>query len=487
MASAEDLPLVVVAVGTDHHPFDRLVSWVDGWRSERSARVVIQHGSSVAPRAADGVSVLPPADLQALFSAAVAIVTHGGPGTIAAARDAGVVPIVVPRRPELGEHVDDHQVRFVARLAADGSVVAPTGEDALWRALDRALQDPGTFRSPADDRSPAPAATRFGDLVERLLRESPAEERVRVLYVAGWGRSGSTLLDRMLGQVPSVFSAGELRDVWLRGVIEDRLCGCGERFHACDVWSKIGQEAFGGWDAVDVEAVHDLRVRLDRPWSPPRVLTSRLSPALDGDVQRYVDHLSALYRAIADVSGARVIVDSSKIPTYALLLRRIPGIDLRVLHLVRDSRGVVFSWQKQVVRPDGRGTDEMIRYGAAGASARYVFYNGLTHGLRAMRIPVRFLRYEDLIVRPRAHVRDVLSFAGIRSTDDELSFLGDHEVDLAPNHTVDGNPMRLRAGTVPLRLDDAWRRDMDRRTRATVTALTAPMLAAYGYEVRGRR
>jgi UDP-N-acetylglucosamine transferase subunit ALG13 len=486
MPSPEDLPLVVVAVGTDHHPFDRLVSWVDGWASERTARVVIQHGTSIRPRAAEGVSVVSPATLQSLFAGAVAIVTHGGPGTIAAARDAGVVPIVVPRRRDLGEHVDDHQVRFVTRLAADGSVVAPTGEDAVWRALDRALADRQTFRTSADDRSPSRAAGRFGDLVERVVGRGDGESRLRVLFVAGWGRSGSTLLGRMLGQVPGVFSAGELRDVWLRGVIEDRLCGCGERFHACDLWSKVGQEAFGGWDGVDVEAVHRLRLRLDRPWSPPRVLTSRLTPALDADVQRYVDHLAALYRAIEQVSGAGVIVDSSKIPTYALLLRRIPGIDLRVLHLVRDSRGVVFSWQKQVMRPDGGGADEMVRYGAAGASARYVFYNGLTHGLGAAGLPSRFLRYEDLVARPRLHVCDVLSFAGMQPTDGDLSFLGEHEVDLAPNHTVDGNPMRLQAGTMPIELDEAWRRDMDRRTMATVTMLTAPMLATYGYRMRGR-
>jgi UDP-N-acetylglucosamine transferase subunit ALG13 len=485
MVTEDDLPLVVVAVGTDHHRFDRLVSWVDGWAAERAARVVIQHGTSMAPQRAEGIAVVSPAELHALFSKAVAVVTHGGPGTIASARDAGVVPIVVARRPQLGEHVDDHQVRFVSRLAAQGSVLAPSGENAVWDALDRALADPASFRASAQDRSPAHATARFGELVARLVDRTPHEPSLRVLYVAGWGRSGSTLLDRMLGQIPGVFSAGELRDIWLRGVIEDRLCGCGERFHACELWRKVGEEAFGGWDGLDVDLAHGLRVRLDRPWTPPRVLASRLDPRLDADVQRYVDHLSALYRAIADVSGARVIVDSSKIPTYALLLRRIPGIDLRVVHLVRDSRGVVFSWQKQVVRGDGRGADHMVRYGAAGASARYLYYNGLTHGLQALRLPRLFLRYEDLIGTSRSAIGSVMSFADLPEAAGDLAFLGEHGADLAPNHTVDGNPMRLQAGPVRLRVDDAWRRDMSPRTKAVVTSLTAPLLAAYGYEWRG--
>jgi len=481
MVSTDDLPLVVVAVGTDHHRFDRLVGWVDAWAGERSARVVIQHGTSAAPVTAEGVPVLPPADLQALFGRAVAVVTHGGPGTIAAARDAGAVPIVVARRPDLGEHVDDHQLRFVQRLAADRSVRAVNREDALWRELDRALEDPDSFRASPGDRSPVEAAARFGALVDELVGGPTAASRLRVLYVAGWGRSGSTLLDRLLGQVPGVFSAGELRDIWLRGAIEDRLCGCGRRFHACDLWRKVGEEAFGGWDGLDAEETHALRLRLDRPWSPPRVMASRIEPRLDADVQRYVDRLTALYRAIADVSGARVIVDSSKIPTYAVLLRRIPGIDLRVLHLVRDSRGVVFSWQKHVVRADGAGLDRMPSYGAIGASARYVFYNALTHGLRALGVPMRFLRYEDLVSSPRDHVRQILEFAGSSPSDADLGFIHDGTAELGPNHTVDGNPMRLQAGSVSVRLDDAWRREMSGGTAALVTALTAPMLAAYRY------
>jgi len=189
------------------------------------------------------------------------------------------------------------------------------------------------------------------------------------------------------------------------------------------------------------------------------------------------------------VTGARVIVDSSKIPTYAMLLRGLPGVDLRVLHLVRDSRGVVFSWQKRVRRTDGAdadgsdagGDDEMFRYGAASASLRYAYYNGLTHALRAGRVPYRFLRYEDLLAAPERRVRDALAFAGRPAEESELGFLGDGHAELEPNHTVDGNPMRLQQGPVMLKVDDAWRREMGPVDRALVSALTAPLLAAYGY------
>src|SRR4051812_48764894 len=77
----------------------------------------------------------------------------------------------------------------------------------------------------------------------------------KVLYVGGSGRSGTTLLDRMLGQVPGVWSTGELARVWDNGLRDNELCGCGEPFWECAFWREVGDAAFGGWHQVDVEHV----------------------------------------------------------------------------------------------------------------------------------------------------------------------------------------------------------------------------------------
>jgi UDP-N-acetylglucosamine transferase subunit ALG13 len=469
-------PLIVALVGTDHHPFDRLVRWVDAWAGARDARVVVQHGTARPPEHAEGVRLLPGDELAELLANATAVVSHGGPGTIAAVRAAGRLPIVVARETKRGEHVDDHQRRFVAAAAAAGDVRQVDDERSLVSALDQALADPAAQRIEPGARDVAETVERFGDRVTGLFRP-PA---VTVLFIAGWGRSGSTLLDRMLGQVPGVFSAGELRDIWQRGIVEDRLCGCGEPFRSCPVWRKVGEVAFGGWDELDVTEAQRLRRRLDRPWSVPLLLGSKLTPMLDADVARYASLLSRLYTGIAEATDATVIVDSSKIATFAMLARQAPGIDLRTLHLVRDPRGVITSWRKQVVRRDGSGDDAMLRYGVVPASIRYDAYNALAHGMRALG-PYRFLRYEDLLADPRAEVARTLTFAGVPVTDETLSFLRHDEADLAPNHTVDGNPMRLRAGPVPLRADDAWRSALGPRDRRIVRAVTAPFNFAYGY------
>jgi hypothetical protein len=187
-----------------------------------------------------------------------------------------------------------------------------------------------------------------------------------------------------------------------------------------------------------------------------------------------------VYRAIREVSGAEAIVDSTKIPSYALVLDRVPGFDLRFAHLVRDSRGVVHSWKKSVTRPDATGRqDRMLRYGSASASARYLLYNWTAGLIRHSRIPYLFLRYEDVVADPAAHIARLARFAGLG--DAPMDFLEGDSAVLAPTHSVDGNPMRFTKGPVSIRADEGWRDRMDERDRRIVSALTRPLLRRYGY------
>src|SRR4051794_18891784 len=101
---------VVVLVGTDHHPFERIVRWADQWAtSHPDDDVFVQHGHTDSPNVARGAAFVSPADLGTILQSAHVAIIHGGPGTLAEARYAGHRPIVVPRDPEKGEHVDSHQ------------------------------------------------------------------------------------------------------------------------------------------------------------------------------------------------------------------------------------------------------------------------------------------------------------------------------------------------------------------------------------------
>jgi hypothetical protein len=309
-----------------------------------------------------------------------------------------------------------------------------------------------------------------------------AGEPHRVLVIGGWGRCGSTLLDMMLGQVAGFVSAGEVRELWLRGCVENRPCGCGVPFSECPFWSQVGDAAFGGWQRLDLERILRVRYSLDRPWGVPRLLADRRGHA---DFDHYSDALARLFGGIRAVSGARVVIDSSKLPTHTMILSQTSGVDVRLVHLVRDSRGVAYSNTKRVVKTVTNGEPTLLpTHGAFSASARYALYNGLTQSAARKGVDYMLLRYEDLIAEPETNLRAVIRHAGEPAADAALPFLTEQGVLLAENHLVDGNPVRFAKGAVPLRADEEWRTKMRPGPRRAVTALTLPFLATYRYPLR---
>ena len=160
---------VVVSVGTDHHRFDRLVQWVDRWAANhRDIDVLIQRGTSARPDTARSVDMMGYDDLMAAMRAATVVVVQGGPAGIVDARSCGHRPIVVPRRPDLGEHVDGHQVTFARWTAARDQIFLSEDEDTLTRLLDEAMEDPEPFRV-TDHGGTPPAIAALAAAVDPLL------------------------------------------------------------------------------------------------------------------------------------------------------------------------------------------------------------------------------------------------------------------------------------------------------------------------------
>jgi hypothetical protein len=304
----------------------------------------------------------------------------------------------------------------------------------------------------------------------------------RVLFIAGMGRSGTTLLERVLGQLPGVGCLGETVHGWERGAGRDELCGCGKAFGDCPFWTEVGALAFGGWDRVDLSRIAGLRERVDRVRHVPRLAAARPGSRLDRARAEYAGYFSRLYAAAADVAGAGVVVDSSKQASLPHVLARDPGIDLRVLHVVRDSRAVAHAWTKHVLRPESAEPGaEMPRYSPAETAVQWSAHNAAVELLRARNVPVLRIRYEDFAARPAAVLSRVAGFAGLPSDPAGWDFLHGREVRLDASHTVAGNPMRFTTGKLTVRPDQAWRTALSDRDRLTVTALTLPMLTCYRY------
>jgi Sulfotransferase family len=311
---------------------------------------------------------------------------------------------------------------------------------------------------------------------------------LRVIYLGGLGRSGSTLVERLLAELPGVCPAGEVVHMWQRGVVEDERCGCGEPFSGCGFWRDVGQAAFGGWAGLDAGRVAELRGAVDRTRHIPLLAAPVLRPRVRRDLDEYLGYYTRVYSAITEVSGCPMVVDSSKHASLAFCLRWSPRLDLRVIHVVRDSRAVAFSWTRKVSRPDAARASSMATYSPATAAGHWNAQNGALQLLAGLGVPTLRVRYEDLVSSPAAIVARIADFARIEADASQFGFLGADAgarwADLRAAHTASGNPMRFTTGRVAIRRDERWRTAMPSGQRRTVTALTAPLLAQYRYPWR---
>jgi UDP-N-acetylglucosamine transferase subunit ALG13 len=165
-----DARLVLVVVGTDHHPFDRVVAWMDRWAARHpDFFCVVQFGTSQSPRICSGVDYLGHTELQSLMRRAAAVVSHGGPGTIMEIRSTGLEPVVVARDPARGEHVDGHQQRFVELMSRRGLVRQAMTEAQLDEHIGALLSRPRGASPPAAHTRGVRAAATFGALVDPLI------------------------------------------------------------------------------------------------------------------------------------------------------------------------------------------------------------------------------------------------------------------------------------------------------------------------------
>ena len=310
-------------------------------------------------------------------------------------------------------------------------------------------------------------------------------DRVSVLFIGASGRSGSTLVGRVLAQMPDFFDVGELRFIWERGLLKNQLCGCGQAFRSCEFWNAVGNEAFGGFDKVNVGEVLALKAAVDRErYIPHHALAakSRLNnPRMVERLKSYGAILERLYRAVQNVSGAKVIVDSSKAASYAFMLNALPFVDLRLVYLQRDSRAVAYSWSRRKLRPEVWNRREfMSQFGPLTISREWTVHSCLLGCLSRIAALPALLRYEDFVGDPAVWTTKVLTELEL-GTADGLPFVRGQELTLGANHTVAGNPMRFKVGEIEVRPDEEWKEKMRDVDKTIVTALTWPLLYRYGY------
>ena len=301
------------------------------------------------------------------------------------------------------------------------------------------------------------------------------EDKVRVLYIVGMMRSGSTLLGRLLGELPGAVHVGELGLFTAPNFSADAGCECRQPVAECGFWREVFHRAGGMESAGDLERLQQTKEQY-RLRTLPRLLLPR-TPEQKRGLGDYLDALGRLYAAVQEVSGARVIIDGSKDPLYGFLLSQVPSVDLQVVHLVRDSRAVAFSHQRvKKYLPDASNPGFLPR-SAPWQTA--LAWNATTLLLSAARSPrPALLRYEDLVADPVEAIRRLWELTGEPLP--PLDFLDAPALRLRQGHTVAGNPDRFQS-EVKIKPDLEWQAKMRPFDRRLVTALTFPLLLHLGY------
>jgi hypothetical protein len=326
------------------------------------------------------------------------------------------------------------------------------------------VDDRGQGREPVHAEGPHPAPL-----------AAPARP-LMVVYIAGDGRSGSTLLDRLIGSYPGTFSCGELGNLLQSAAAPDEFCACGSLAGECDFWRKVLERWRGAVPGFSEREYRLLQLRYER-------LRSLLRPFNEMNTDspsfvRYAEYTRALFGAIAELSGASVIIDSSKGPARALALSRIPGLDLRMLHLVRDVRGVAYS-----LRNPNRGKPKEgvpvkkrsnLRFAGTWATINYF----CEHVRPKIAGPNLFLRYEDYTADLDGTLARLADLLGTQ----RIGFEASASHLMRQGHQVAGNDGRMRP-VQRVATDEAWRRQFGFTLQKGLYLLVLPLMLRYRYRL----
>lgn len=313
----------------------------------------------------------------------------------------------------------------------------------------------------------------------------PQRPRPLVLYILGWGRSGSSILANILGSLDGAASLGEVRYLWDRGVRDNGICGCGAAFDACAFWPDLpmGDAALGALSDARAGALTRRIGSGARRAQIPALHSARARAAYFERNRAALDALMGLYAAGFDKAGARVLVDASKSPFYAVnLLYPDRPFDVAFLHLVRDPRAVLHSWKKRKARGDNAEGGLFPRYSSARSLTQWALINSRCERFDRLAPGDYFqVRYEDFAENWHAALRagaaPIFEPGGAAEGDGRAAFV-------TAQHSISGNPSRFSLGDVRLKPDTSWRDAVTALDRRLAAVICGPVAGRYGYAMR---
>ncbi len=309
------------------------------------------------------------------------------------------------------------------------------------------------------------------------------KEKIKVIFISGSGRCGSTILQEILAASPEICAAGETCYTWDNGFLFDLLCSCGKKFSECGFWKSVFDTGFFWGKNVNAQFIEsNKKILRGKKAIPMFIMPFLRSKKFLKASAIYSSALYKLFYGIKKTTGCKFILDSSKFGFHGLILSEMDMIELYVIHLVRDSRGVAYSFQKKMLRPEvHQKAYYMSRLDAGRSGIRWIKENLLSHFLRIKNRFYLFVRYEDFVANPGMILEKIYSFLDLPMPFSHDNINGPFQK--SEEHTLSGNPLRFDKEPFYLRLDNEWRDKLSKTSYSIVSLMTSPLLTFYGYKL----
>jgi len=306
-----------------------------------------------------------------------------------------------------------------------------------------------------------------------------------IIYITGYGRSGSTLLEKLLQCQPSFHATGELVNFFRFYNSSKKRCSCGKRIQDCDFWSSVAKELFkNGFNQKEFLKYAKIQRKHEALWTHGGSLVLKNN-------KKYLELMRKFFDAVAQIIGPEesFLIDSSK-TAYTTLYRpialsRLGEYKVRVIHLVRDCRGVAWSVKKGLNRRMENGEKGRVALPVLRAMLGWAFSNMAAGNLKNHigQDNYYLIRYEDLVENPVYTLKMIGLFLKVdldRCIHTAQKAREGYEVQLPEIHQLAGNRMRF-SYSLSISPDYAWKEKLNSQTKAFIKIIAMPLMRKYGY------
>jgi hypothetical protein len=315
---------------------------------------------------------------------------------------------------------------------------------------------------------------------QTIKSEYESGQRANIIYIAGSGRSGSTILDVTLNQHSQIVGLGEVNR--LSSDPSSRKCGCGQVINECEFWRPVIEKmcqdrnvAVNSWETA-------IPINVNKKKNPNRKLPdineivfplnfSLLKPIVMMS-KKYRTYLKAienslyLYDVIVSTEGKKTVVDSTKNPLRLAALHSLRPKNIFVIHLVRDGRAIIASAKR-------RGELDAIK------NTKIWKADNTKMSIVLSRIPnerILLIKYEEFCDHPVRVLKKICQFVNL-SYNDNLSNL------IKPSHAIPGNPWLINNKNWPIKIkkDERWKKELTKNELKIFKKISGKINKKYGY------